>query len=466
MPSFEDLHIQPPVAATLEQLGWSADDPLVRETAPTTARGHNLVAVTPPMPAYATPAVAGLLSRTASGGMALVLVPPAQLNEWGALLHRLSRTTTLRVHLARGAARAMRQLRSDAIDVLVTAPETALTLVTRSALRMDTVSSILVAWPEQLQDEESITPLMQDLPKEAQRIVYTSESGRAGNLVERYARKALTIDTAEAESTPAGPVRTVGVSWSGRIHVLAELIELLDPASLAVWTVDRLHHETITLSLGAKQPEVQLVCGDAPAAQTVIAFDLPTGVRLRQLVAAGEVILLMPPGTERYVAGVAGPRRPVTLSPSLDAARSAEAARRSRIVEALEAGPLDRAILALAPLFERHDPTAVAAALYELWLGSAPATPAPLPDLPVTSKIYVGVGKRDGVGANDLVGVLTKELRVDRTKIGRIELRDAYSLVELPAREAEQLAAALNGVTIRRKRVTARVDRGPKKSRV
>jgi ATP-dependent RNA helicase DeaD len=75
--------------------------------------------------------------------------------------------------------------------------------------------------------------------------------------------------------------------------------------------------------------------------------------------------------------------------------------------------------------------------------------------------VYVGAGKKDGVNANDLVAVLTKELRFDRTKIGRIELRDAYSLIELPAEEAERLAGQLNGTTIRRKRVTARVDRGP-----
>ena len=78
-----------------------------------------------------------------------------------------------------------------------------------------------------------------------------------------------------------------------------------------------------------------------------------------------------------------------------------------------------------------------------------------------TAKVYVGAGKKDGVTANDLVAVLTKELRFDRTQIGRIELRDGYSLIELPAQEAERLAGQLNGVTIRRKRVTARVDRGP-----
>ena len=35
-----------------------------------------------------------------------------------------------------------------------------------------------------------------------------------------------------------------------------------------------------------------------------------------------------------------------------------------------------------------------------------------------------------------------------------------FALVEVPAQEAERVASALNGMTIRRKRVTARVDRG------
>ena len=84
-----------------------------------------------------------------------------------------------------------------------------------------------------------------------------------------------------------------------------------------------------------------------------------------------------------------------------------------------------------------------------------------MPESSATAKIYVGVGKKDGATANDLVAVLTKELRVNRENIGRIELRDAYSLVEIPAGDAERIALALNGVTIRRRRVTARVDRGP-----
>ncbi len=74
--------------------------------------------------------------------------------------------------------------------------------------------------------------------------------------------------------------------------------------------------------------------------------------------------------------------------------------------------------------------------------------------------MFVGVGKKDGATVNDLVAVLTKDVRYDRQRIGRVELRDAFTLVEVPAEDAERVASALNGLSIRRKRITARVDRG------
>jgi hypothetical protein len=210
-PAFENFHLHPSIAATLERLGWSGNDPLVREAAPTVARGHNLVAVTPPSPAYATATLGAVFSREV-GRLTLLLVPSTQLDEWRVLAHQLAHGTELKVHAARGAARVLRHLRAEAVDVLVTTPEIALTLVSRSALPLDTLSSFFLAWPEMLSDEELVTPLMQDLAKDAQRIIYTSEPARVDLLVERYARKALTVGPGEFDTQPGGPVRTVGVA--------------------------------------------------------------------------------------------------------------------------------------------------------------------------------------------------------------------------------------------------------------
>jgi hypothetical protein len=357
----------------------------------------------------------------------------------------------------------MRRLRSNEVDVLLASPATVSALVARSALDLQTVGSLIVAWPESWPDEDGLVPLMQDLPKESQRIIYTADQSRVPSLVERYARKALTVGvTSTGGTAPVGPVRTVSVSWSGRIRALGDVIELLDPASLAIWTVDRSHHGEIAdfVALG---PETQIVTRESvPEASTIIAFDLPTGDHLRELIGIGQVVLLVPPGTEDYVAAIAAPRRPIQLPAVLDNALQEETAQRAAIVRMIEAGRLGRSVATLAPLFERYDPVTVAAALLQLVNGSASAAaPASAPPVsPATSKVYVGAGKKDGVTPHDLVAVLTKELRVDRQKIGRIELRDTFALIEIPSAEAEQVARGLNGTTIRQRRVTARVDQG------
>ena len=463
MASFDDLHLSPPVAAAVERLGWTPAEPALRETAPTAARGHNLVVVAPPSPAYAVPALAGMSSRLGPDVRGLLLCPEAQLNEWGMLTAIIG--GGLRIQVARGTARAMRRLKAGEVDLLVTSPDTALALHRRSALAPDTIGAVFLAWPESWESGDSLAALMQDLNKDAQRIICTGAADRTADLVERYARRALTVGGLAADTAPpapAGPVRTVGVSWEHRAAVLSDLIEIMDPASVAVWTADRSRHDDIARVLPRGDAAVSVVTGDAPKAAAVIAFDLPSPNRLRQLLSAGEVVLLVPPGTEAYVERLASPRRPIRPPGLVDAITAEAATRRATIVRSIEAGKPDAAIHTLAPLFERYDPSAVAAALYRLWTSSADVVP-PVPDVPATAKVYVGIGRNDGATVNDLVAVLTKDIRVDKGQIGRVELKDAYSLVELPAPEVERIASALNGVTIRRKRITARVDRGPTK---
>lgn len=471
MATYTDLHLSAPLGAALETLGWAADDPAAREAVPTTARGHNLVAVAPPDPVYATPALAGVLTRLGEGRRGLVLAGAAELDRWSGIAHALARELPLRIRATAGAgsmgpgsARALRQLRAGTLDLLIATPDTALRLVRQSALKLDEIAAVVLGWPETWSAaDEAVAAIMQDLPREAQRVIFTALPGSVTDLVERYARRALTVGTPPAETAepaPVGPVRTVTVARARRAAALAAVAELLDPGSLTVWTADRSEHEAIARAVPLGDPDVHLATGDAPAAAVVVAYDLPSRARLEQLLAAGgEVVLLVPPSGTSFVARIAAPQRPLQLPGLAEDLAEAAAARRAAIAKMLDAGVPERAVLLLAPLFERYDPVAVAAALYELWTAT-PAPAAPVPDTTATARVYVGVGKKDGATPNDLVAVLVKELHYDRAKIGRIELRDAFTLVELPAEDAERIATALNGVTIRRRRVNARLDRG------
>src|SRR5688572_8701698 len=164
-------------------------------------------------------------SRLSAEVRALLLCSEAQLAEWGALTALLA--GDLRIQVARGTARAMRRLKPGELDLLVTSPDTALALHRRSALRPDTIGAVFLAWPETWESSDSLAALMQDLNKDAQRIICTAAADRMADLAERYVRRALTVGVLSADTAPpapAGPVRTVGVSWEHRATALSDLI--------------------------------------------------------------------------------------------------------------------------------------------------------------------------------------------------------------------------------------------------
>jgi ATP-dependent RNA helicase DeaD len=212
---------------------------------------------------------------------------------------------------------------------------------------------------------------------------------------------------------------------------------------------------------------VTVVTGDAPTAKVVLAWDLPSRPRLEQLLGAGEVVLFLPPQAERWAAVSLRDRRPLPLPGAVDGARDDAARRRTQVNDLLSAGLPTEGLLALAPLFERYDATLIAAALYQLAKTNASAAPhAPsAPAAPVaTGTMWVSAGSMDGVQPKDIVGALVNEIKVDRATIGKVDVREKFTLVELPAADVQRVAEAFTGTTIRRKRVLARPER-PRESR-
>jgi ATP-dependent RNA helicase DeaD len=449
------------------------------EAATTAERGHNLVAALPPCAAGAAPVLAALGRRLAAapapGLRALILATPDTSFDWTDAATRAM--PSCRVRSSGNLTRTTRQLRAGQVEVLVATPAEARQLVEQSVLKTDRLAAVVLAWPESWGGAEALAVLMHDLGKETQRIVCTAQPEAAGDVIERYARKALMVGFPPAEAppmSPVGPVRTVSVSWNRRAAAVAEVVELLDPARVAVWCVDQAGVTAVQAAMAGHGADALVTDGAVEATDLVVAYDLPTPAQLQALIAAGPVVLLVTPAGEEYVAKIAAPRRSLRLTGAVDAAQDEAARRRATIAKVLETGVPGTGLLALAPLFERYDPSAVAAAMYQLWTGHA-SDPVPVPaqrpaDPPAavethapgaTARMFVSVGRQDGTTAADLVAVLTKEVRIDKSKIGRIELKEAYCLVELPAAEIEQIVRGMDGRTVRNKKIMAKVDRGP-----
>src|SRR2546430_514214 len=123
----------------------------------------------------------------------------------------------------------------------------------------------------------------------------------------------------------------------------------------------------------------------------------------------------------------------------------------------LRQGDVDPELAVLAPLFEEHAPAMVAAALLALGRQSPSTSELAAPAEPAGwSRLFVSVGRKDRASAKDLVGALIKEAGLQKGQIGKIDVRDTFSLVDVAPPVMDQAVQRLSGVAIRGRRVTAR----------
>jgi ATP-dependent RNA helicase DeaD len=133
----------------------------------------------------------------------------------------------------------------------------------------------------------------------------------------------------------------------------------------------------------------------------------------------------------------------------------------------------------LAPMLDSHDSLEIAAAALRLYEGArrdlvtarqrattaGPVrTPLPAghkPDAPVATgkqRVFLAVGKRDGVRVGDIVGAVANEAGIPGERIGQVELFESHAIVELSAEDAAKVVQVLGSLSLRGRRLSARID--------
>ena len=143
---------------------------------------------------------------------------------------------------------------------------------------------------------------------------------------------------------------------------------------------------------------------------------------------------------------------------------------RAMIEGAMDSEDISPYLLALEPLFERYDAAEVAAAAVALLrkgggsdreqdTGRVESAAARATATPSWAKLFVGVGERDGLRAGDLLGAITGEADVPGDSVGKIEIKESHSIVEVHDSVARRVIQAINGTTIKGRSVRADYDR-------
>ena len=363
-----------------------------------------------------------------------------------------------------GLARAGRLLAAGAGRTILTTPRDAIRLAETSRLKLDRPPAIVLAWPELLDaGDTAVLDTVLAEAAEAQRIVLTSTPAAIKDLLERHARRAPVSTAAVVPEQPTVPARFMVVEGVERLApAIRAVLDSLNPAATLLWepTADRFER----WSEFGEDPSV--VIADVPPEDrtfdVAIAARLPSAevlARLRER--AQDVIVLLRAAQIPYLQRIARPLRNLRVADAADRARERSQELRRALRRRIEDEDVSAELLALAPLFDEYDPAVVAAALAREArrpaAGAAAAAAEEPAGLTAWVRIQVTVGKRDKIRPADLVGALLNGVGLAKDHVGRIDIREGFSIIEIRADDAPRALRGLAGIVIRGKTLGARV---------
>jgi ATP-dependent RNA helicase DeaD len=249
---------------------------------------------------------------------------------------------------------------------------------------------------------------------------------------------------------------------------------------------------------------------DIPDVSHVINYDLPLEPdayvhrigRTGRAGRSGEALALVTPRERRQLRLIehATHRRlqPLRLPTPADVAARRRATFREDVLRILDTGQLDPFLALVQDLAGTHDPGELAAAAFKLavqarearrgsrgmaWVETlaepareeepAPET-APAPQVgealalpprkrgrPSTRpvRLFLRVGRHDGIRPADVVGAITNEANISGQLIGDIDVYDTFTFVEVPAELASTIITALTQTTIHGRKLGATIAR-------
>lgn len=399
-------------------------------------------------------------------------------------------------------------------DILVAPIDLLMGEVRSAAIKLDAVEAVILddaGSVFQLGGGEQLDAMLDLVPRDAQRVVIASTfPADLIDLIDRRVKKALrypaepaVADTREIEYVgtigyviaPAGEkLRILAGQLAGREggapppilfcrtdERAADLAEQLAIRGFVVGQVDEVDADVAIAASDATR--VELIEGLDDAGQT-ISYDVPadSATLLARHNGDDDAVILVEPRQLAHlkeIARQAAVRVNSTPLPVDTSESMADLARfRDSIRQAIDREDLTAQLLVLGPLFDEYTAAEVAAAVSALLRAKAPpivaevtkaATPparkpAAATDTgpaPVTwARLFISIGSRDEVRPGDIVGAIAGEADIPGSRIGKIEIRDSFSIVEVQADVADEVIRAVNGTTLKGRSLRVDYDRG------
>lgn len=446
---------------------------------------------------------------------ALILAPTRELAIQVAKgLHDFAKYGGLKVVPVYGGQpidRQFRALRSGA-HIVVGTPGRVLDHLRRGSLRLDGVKFCVLDEADEMMAmgfTEDMEAILSELPESRQLAFFSATMApRVLSITSKYLRNPQRIEIIAKQRTLETTNQTYyEVAPGKKPEALARVLDMETPGSTIVFCRTRLETAELSDSLQLRGYNAEPIHGDMSQQERervlrrfrdgladllvatdvaargldidsvthVINYDVPFDAeqyihrigRTGRAGRTGDAITLVYHRERRQLANIErmiGSRIEAARIPTVaDIASRRQEAFVESLREVLATGEFENMLPAVSELSEQYDALEVAAAAMQmLWKERhqsehQDAEQESFADFeqPETGmvRIFIGMGRQDGLRPGDLVGAIAGESGLAASQIGVIDLLDRTAFVEVPASEGKRVVEALSNTTLRNRKV-------------
>jgi ATP-dependent RNA helicase DeaD len=520
--SFDALGLSPDLLMAVVDVGYEEPTPIQARTIPALLRGQDIVAQaqtgTGKTAAFALP-ILQTIDTGQNTVQALILLPTRELAiQVAHATHLLGKRLGVSVLPVYGGQPIARQLRAlqQGVHVVVGTPGRVMDHIRRETLDLTGVRILILDEADEMLNMgflEDIEFILEQLPSKRQTALFSATiPPRIRDLSRRYLKNAANI-AVERESVTVPQINQsyYEVPQRAKLDALCRIIDVETPTSTIIFCARKSDVDELVESLQGRGYKSEAIHGDLnqvqrdrvmrsfrdgkteilvatdvaargldiPQVSHVINYHIPwdpesyvhrigrTGRAGRE----GSAITLIAPREVRQlrlIERLIGKRiRAARLPSNADV----EARRRELLVDqvraAIEAGGLEQYRIAVEELCEEYDSIDVAAAALKQLanidrraeLKKGPVDPGSDSAEDGMTRLFLNVGRNEGVRPADVVGAIAGEAGIPGRTIGAIDLYDTYAFVEVPQEVARRVVDALNRATLRGHPVRAEIAR-------
>jgi ATP-dependent RNA helicase DeaD len=449
------------------------------------------------------------------GTQALILAPTRELAIQVAKgIHDFAKYGGLRVVPVYGGQPIDRQFKAlkSGAQIVVGTPGRVLDHLRRGSLRLDGVKYCVLDEGDEMMAlgfTEDMEAILAELPDSRQLVFFSATMApRVLTITNKFLRNPTRIDIVAKQRTLETTNQTYyEVPPGKKQEALARVLDMETPGSTIVFCRTRLETAELSESLRLRGYSAEPIHGDMSQIERervlrrfregladlliatdvaargldidnvthVINYDVPYDVeqyihrigRTGRAGRSGDAITLVYHRERRQLANIErliGSRiEPARMPTVADIATRRREAFIESLRETLVAGEFESLLPSVGILAEEYDALEVAAAaLQMLWKERHQNEHQETEEesfaeyeQPETGmvRIFVGMGRQDGLRPGDLVGAITNEAGLDGKQIGVIDLLDRSAFVEVPASAGQRVVDALTNTKLRNRKV-------------